>query len=218
VIALCTVPATASAYVGIVYLSVPNIGSFLDLSSRQLAASDWTQEYVAITSDVIDSSNGFIQAGIYSGNVNGGDCDIDATPSAQFFWSDDRPNGGGYHCYTTSSPVAFGQNYGTTLYYRGGGTWSVGVGPLYGTSTSSITGSTQLETGTGESDQSSLSCSASDNMVYYPPGGGTHEGWSKTGNGGGWQQSKPPYAAWVDPWPTSVPGNTWVRHYTSYCY
>jgi hypothetical protein len=210
-------PATASAYDGFAYLPGQYFrGTFLDLESRGLVANDYPTGYASIASWVINTpSYDFIEAGIFDGNISSGvDCVVQPEAHATFFWSDQRP-GDGYHCHTSSDYVSYDTPYGTTIYLDSNATWSVGVGSLAGKSTNSIPFGNRVETGTVESDQSSYSCSASLNMLWYYSSGDKHEGWYDTSSGGASiSQSKPPYAFFMDPYPTHYPGDTWLRHYT----
>jgi hypothetical protein len=221
VIAFVMLSSVSYAYVGVAYLQFSSQnprGTFMNLSTRGLEAYNWTADWDVIGSWVITPDYYYIDAGIYSGNIQTSGCDAPVIPSNRFFWADSRPFGGGYHCHTSSDYVATGQNYGTTIYSNGGGNWSVGVGPLSGTSSNSIGPPNLIESGTDMSNSQSYSCSASSQMTWDYSGGGLHEGWYSGSNYGGLTQSRPPYAAWQDPVSSNYPGQTWLRHWTTYCY
>ena len=202
--------ATANRY-GFAYLYGSYFrGSFLNLRSDALAVGSSSTDVVGNLSWVINTNSSplqFIESGLVYGNATYGNCHAIVTPHS-FFWADQRPDGS-YNCHPGGA-FSQGNYYGTTIFERAahGSTWSVGVGPLSGTSYPSLTTANLIETGTEESTSDALSCSSSKDMQWYDSGGTLHSGWHDSSNGDALLYAdNPPGIYWVN-----TPN--WLRSYS----
>ncbi len=145
------------------------------------------------------------EAGISKGIGQGGCSEHD---SATFFWADNRPNGGGYHCHLGGGASA-NTDYFVGISYNGSASWSIQSGSLTGTSTGGITSGSELEGGVEMTNASIDTCTSLSNLGYLNGSGSSVSGWSDSSNGNASiSQAEPPYTYWV-----SSP--TWERTYAN---
>jgi len=197
-------PAANANYYGIAQLRGGNFhGTQVTLRSNVLTVPNLNADFANNDSWVVDSTAAryWVEAGIIHGTY----CCNNYAASPSFFWADSRPNGGGFHSHQGGS-AALNTYYNDKIRYQGSGAWTVEVGSLAGTSTSNITSSTFVETGTEVTTKSATACSSQSNLAWYDQNGGFHTTWTTSIENAGRHTDNPPYAYWVDP-------QNWLRDY-----
>jgi hypothetical protein len=121
----------------------------------------------------------WVEVGYCYGEVAG-----DYSPGPNWFWADNRPNGGGYHEHIPSLPDPthyWDQNIPVAAAYAGNNTWNIYIdGTGQGVSTANPGVSDFLQTGLEAftaSDASHLSGSVDGSMKWQDYLGGWHNDW-----------------------------------------
>lgn len=197
VFALATFPLSASAgnYYGAAYHYVATHGTQMDITSDRL---QWGclcgSEFIINNSWVASQDlNYWVEAGIGSAGVP--DCPGSPFVEPTFFWADNRPNGGGFHCHDNGDTASLGTEYFDKIKYQGGGEWTGSVGPLSVDSTSNITSAGFIEAGTETTTQTdTVGCSRQRHLVWWGAQDVEHSGWDNASL----TESQPPHAIWVN--------------------
>ena len=155
-------PAAASASCGVdchgTTLWSPatqNSGAIAVIDTSSLSVSNWCTQTAYSTFWEGTDSAGFaywIENGIHVGLHYNGTCGN----GDQFYWADNRPNGGGYNEHYPGGAVGFNTNYTFKIFFDGGTTWEVDRnGSNIGYSNSNPCCSTAIEAG-AESHQDTV--------------------------------------------------------------
>lgn len=209
VIVALVVPAAASAnYYGIAAWSKVNTGAIADESSSAFSISDPTNnDFVDNDLWVVQTSGcGKAQCWIESGIIEGTFCssnpnannpcpsgNVYTVTSPTYFWTDDRPNGGGYHAHLGGA-ATLPFDAGAVIFNQGGGKWLVSGGDVEGTSTNNFTSSNELEAGTETTNTATASvCSDQSGLEWRDSSGTFNDDWP----GAGLDVDNPPYASWA---------------------
>lgn len=114
----------------------------------------------------------WVETGLTDGSACGSSTEV------HFFWSDNRPNGGGYNCHPGGG-ASLGTNYAFKITWVGSGTWDVYEhGSYVGSSTSDPGCSYGLEAGVESADNSNSESGEDTNLQIQTTSGGSFtDGW-----------------------------------------
>lgn len=177
----------------------------MNIRASALSVSDPLTSFSDVDNwDISDSSAQYwVEAGIIKGTY----CcnNYAATPS--FFWGESRP-GVGFASHQGGAATL------NTYYYDkirdlGGGSWSVNVGTLAGTSTNTFTTSQLVETGSEIATQDASVCSSQKDMGWWDAMGTHHSGWKDDQGYPTFVNDDPPYVRWI-----ARP--SWLREYANF--
>jgi hypothetical protein len=145
---------------------------------------------------VVNTAGTWEETGLDKG-IGGYGCANSNAP--YFFWADQRPGSGGYHCHQSSYQASYNTEYSFSVIYVGGAQWKLGIGPFGGTSTSAQTNANLIQGGIEMTNQSILTCGSLRDLGWYDANGGSHSGWSDASNGNGYfSADNPPSLYWIN--------------------
>lgn len=167
-------------------------GLFGDIDSTALSTLNPSSSLVINDMWIVNpysSPPHFIEAGIYSGDLEGL-----GVYNFEFFWAAEI--GSTYYVHLEGQAQS-STNYVDQIYTEGGGNWAVEIGPHSGTSTNNPLLPSLIRTGTEEYPQKeATSCSKSSNLEYQDVNGTWHSGWSGNLQSG---YNSPPFSDWASP-------------------